>query len=121
MKDKSPSEGEQFIIDFLKWNRIKFKREVKINSLKGDTKSFRDRIRYKEKSMVYRQNRIPCIFIYPENLGIITYVFDKRMIDVLKQFDLKWQFSSLDSKGFYMTVEMSSLSAFSPFCFGGVF
>ena len=28
---------------------------------------------------VYRLNKIPCVYLFPENLGIIKYVFDKRI------------------------------------------
>ncbi|CAN0379719.1 unnamed protein product, partial [Ectocarpus sp. 4 AP-2014] len=35
--------------------------------------------------------RIPCIYIYPENLGIIEFSFSVRLTNVLKYHNLKKQ------------------------------
>ena len=35
------SEGEQFIIDYLRQEKIKYETQVKIESLRGDSKYFR--------------------------------------------------------------------------------
>ncbi len=40
---------------------------------------------------VYSLNKIPCIYLYPENLGIFEYIFHKRMIKELEQHNLKFQ------------------------------
>lgn len=42
-------------------------------------------IRYKEKKKVYSMNDIPCIYLYPENLGIIEYTLDFRIKTELKK------------------------------------
>lgn len=38
---------------------------------------------------IYKLNSIPCVYIYPENLGIIKYIFDKRIQVVLSNPSLK--------------------------------
>lgn len=95
-----PSEGEEFIADFMKYYGIKFKSQKELFNLKNDTKSYRipdfyltdykiyleynGRYRdkhkhYTEKSEVYKQNQIPCIHIYPDNLGVLDFILDKRL------------------------------------------
>lgn len=117
MQKKEPniSEGEEFIFDYLKANEIAFEPQQKIHGLKGDTASHRiadfylkkygiyieflgqwnhgdeHRARYKIKRDVYFKNKIPCIYLYPENLGILDYVFKKRILTELKKHDLKQQ------------------------------
>lgn len=89
-------------MDFLKELGIKFIRDYKITGLKGDTKHFRladfylpkfdayiefyglwsKNVKdddYKLKKVVYRNNGIACVYLYPENLGVIHYSFDKRL------------------------------------------
>jgi hypothetical protein len=44
-----------------------------------------DRVRYRVKKEVYRKNNLPCIYLYPENLGIIGFVFTKRLIVELQK------------------------------------
>tara|TARA_R110002126_G_scaffold39767_1_gene117572 strand:+ start:35409 stop:35993 length:585 start_codon:yes stop_codon:yes gene_type:complete len=107
---KDPSEGELFISEYLKFKNISFKREVRLNNLKYDAdfkyrdadfflKNYgvyiefngrwnntkEDRVRYRNKKEVYSKNNIPCIYLYPENLGIIDFVFTKRLIVELKK------------------------------------
>jgi len=112
-KIKKLSEGENFISDYLRSEKIKFDTQVRIYDLKNDTKKYRDadfylpnlkvyiefngmwnvskedRERYRLKKKVYFTNNIPCIYLYPENLGIIDYCFSKRLVDVLKKDNLK--------------------------------
>lgn len=112
-RDYSPSEGELFIADYLQRQNIKFEHESAIVNLINDSKKHRiadfylpnykcyvefyglwnnkkeDRIRYSEKKSVFDQNKIPCVYLYPENLGIIEFVFPKRMRKVLKNHGLK--------------------------------
>jgi hypothetical protein len=107
-----PSEGEIFIREFLADEGIKVETEVRLPPLKNDSKSFRiadfylpgykvyieflgrwnrseeDRNKYKEKIKVYEQNRIPCMFIYPENLGIIHYTFRYRLRQILRKHNM---------------------------------
>ncbi|MFH1399386.1 MAG: hypothetical protein ABIG95_04725 [Candidatus Woesearchaeota archaeon] len=96
-----PSEGEEFIKEFLEEKGISFEEQKKIH-LEGDSYSCRyvdfylpfyevyieflgrqnnqkDRERYLEKKIVYAKNTVPCIYIYPENLGILKFIFRKRL------------------------------------------
>jgi hypothetical protein len=112
---KSPTEGEEFIRMFLDENGIKYITQHDLLNLKDDYKQYRiadfylprlktciefngywnvseeSKQRYREKMKVYAANNIPCIYLYPENLGILSYVFHKRMIKELKCHDLKFQ------------------------------
>lgn len=106
------TEGEEFIADFLRSENIEFEFQKKITTLSGDSKGFRiadfylpkykvyiefngqwnsdnHKNRYKEKTKIYKENNIPCVYLYPENLGIIEYIFHKRLVDVLKKYNLK--------------------------------
>ena len=106
------SEGEEFISDFLDFENISFESEVKVPNLVGDSKEHRradfylpkykvyieflglwnvdsHKERYREKKKVFKNNSIPCIYLYPENLGIIEYIFHKRLIEELKSYKLK--------------------------------
>jgi hypothetical protein len=98
-KKREPSKGELFIEDYLAESRIEYKEEFRINDLKEDTSEYRiadfylpklgfcveyfgmynnskkDRERYVFKRNLYIKNRKPTIFIYPEDLGILDYVF----------------------------------------------
>jgi len=110
MKKNPRSEGEELIEDFLFNADIKFEVEKKIENLSGDTKAFRladfylpkyqvyleflgkwneieKRAGYNEKKEVYRKNGIPCIYIYPDNLGPIDWFFKNRLRTVLLQFN----------------------------------
>lgn len=102
------SEGEKFIEEYFLDENIQYEAQKKIY-LKGDSKSYRvadfylpkydvfveffgkwnesadERARYREKKDVYFRNRIPCVFLYPENLGIIEHVFPLRIRKVLSQ------------------------------------
>lgn len=110
---KKPSEGEEFIKDFLDSERIRYIHEKRIENLKGDTASFRDadfyltdykvyieffgqwnsgeehRNRYRAKKSIYSTNKIPCVYLYAENLGIIDYIFHKRLTTELIKHNLK--------------------------------
>lgn len=122
-KIKDPSEGELFISEYLKFKNISFEREVRLHNLKFDddfkyrdadfflnkygvyiefngrwNNTKEDRVRYRVKKEVYRKNNIPCVYLYPENLGILDFVFTKRlivefqkksMIKQLRKFQLK--------------------------------
>lgn len=107
------SEAEGFIAEFFKSEGIKFKYETKLSDLKGDTKSYRipdfylpryktyveffgqwgvnehHTKRYIEKKDIYARNNVPCVYIYPENLGFIEYAFNYRLKKELKKYSLK--------------------------------
>jgi hypothetical protein len=123
---KEPSEGELFISEYLKAKDISFKREVRLNNLKFDenfkyrdadfflkkygvyiefygrwNNSKEDRVRYRGKKEVYWKNNLPCIYLYPENLGIIDFVFTKRLIVELKNKSLIKQLRLFQLKRFW--------------------
>jgi hypothetical protein len=106
---KDPSTEEQFLIDFFESKSIKFEFEkYRLNNLIGDEKNYRVpdfyltkykiyveyfglynstkeiRAAYDYKAKLYINNHIPTIILYPHELGIIEYIFHKRMIKVLK-------------------------------------
>jgi hypothetical protein len=106
------SEGEEFIKLFLEKSNITYRTEEPITGLQNDSKNIRyadfylpkyqvyieyfgqfnvenQKARYQEKRKVYIENQIPCVLIYPENLGILGYVFKKRMLFVLKKYKLE--------------------------------
>lgn len=126
------SEGEEIIEMYLDDQGIKYQREVEITGLRGDTKSVRradfylprykvyleflgewntpkGREEYHIKKDVYKNNNIPCIYIYPENLGILDFIFRKRLQKELeKRPELKWQrlrhqLRKIKEKGFLAT------------------
>ena len=114
MYKNSDSDGEELIKEFLQETDIKFKREKKVTNLKGDYKPYRtadfylpqygvyveffglwsierSRKDYQKKRDIYEKNKIPCIFLYPDNLGILNFIFIRRLKNVLKKYDMKWQ------------------------------
>lgn len=106
-----PSEGEQFLADFFDSYGIEYELEKRIENLKHDTKKYRTadfylpnykvyveffglwnntgNDEYRMKKEAYRRNNIPCVYLYPENLGIIGYTFDKRIQSVLNKHEMK--------------------------------
>ena len=42
---------------------------------------------YKEKLRVYRQNSIPCVPLWPDNLGTMEYIFPMRARIELKKYN----------------------------------
>lgn len=109
------TKGEKIIEFFLDDEGISFKKEEEIHGLKDDYREFRKadfflpkykvyieflgkwadqavREEYNRKKDVYSQNRIPCIYIYPDNLGTLKYLFYMRLADELKKYpELKCQ------------------------------
>jgi hypothetical protein len=108
-ESKELSEGEEFIEEFFLDEGIKYEVQKKITNLTGDSKSFREadfyipkfniyveffglwnvseaeKERYREKKRVYYANKIPCIYLYPENLGFLKYAFNYRVKQELKR------------------------------------
>tara|TARA_R110000868_G_scaffold113428_3_gene304450 strand:+ start:543 stop:1118 length:576 start_codon:yes stop_codon:yes gene_type:complete len=108
-KKHESSEGEAFLEDYFRGEGITFEAEKPIVGLRNDSKTYRkadfylpkldiyveflgmwnntkeDRERYREKKEVYFMNSIPCIYIYPENLGIIEFTFPRRAMQALKK------------------------------------
>lgn len=114
-KDFESSPGEELIAEILKEKGIKFEKEKKISNLKDDYADYRiadfylprykvyieflgkwneeeARIKYNRKRKIYEKNRIPCIYIYPDNLGIFDFIFTRRLKEELKKYpELKFQ------------------------------
>lgn len=99
---QEPTEGEKIIEYFLEDENIKYVTEKEIKGLKDDSLSFRKadfylpkykvyveflgewskpegKARYIKKMEVYKENRIPCIYIYPDNMGTLKYLFYMRL------------------------------------------
>lgn len=111
--EKGMSEGEEFIRDFLDEQGITWKSEKELRNLKGDSKSFRvadfylpkfglyieflghwntnaeHRLRYTEKMRTYYQNGVPCVYLFPENLGTLEHSFRRRSRIVLTRFGMR--------------------------------
>jgi len=108
----TPSEGEVFLAEYFRGEGISFTTEKEIVGLTADSKKYRkadfyldkfnlyvefygrwnnskeDRERYREKKKVYYGNNVPCVFIYPENLGIIEFSFPRRAIKAFKDHNM---------------------------------
>ena len=116
MKKKfSSSEGEELIGEFLEEKGIKFEPEKKVPNLKEDYADYRvadfylpeyktyieffgrwniekNKVKYQKKKEIYEKNNIPCVYLYPDNLGILEFIFRKRIRNVLKKHpELKFQ------------------------------
>lgn len=107
-QQKANTEGELYIKDFFREAGIRYKQQETIRNLSHDVKGHRVadfflpsydayveflghwntseeyREQYRMKKKVYRQNKIPCVFLYPENLGYIHFVFDHRLMEALE-------------------------------------
>lgn len=107
------SEGEEYIYQYLFEEDISFNVQEKIENLKGDKKQYRradfylnkfniyieffgnwqtseeHKERYREKRKVYEKNRIACIYIYPENLGVLDFTFHYRVKKELLKYGMK--------------------------------
>ena len=113
--EHEPTEGEKIIGFFLDDEGIKFRRYEKIYNLEDDSKDHReadfylpkykvylefegqwnnekDKERYKEKKVVYKKNNIPCIYIYPDNLATLKYLFYMRLKGIFKEYPTKLKF-----------------------------
>lgn len=45
---------------------------------------------YKEKKRIYKENNIPCIYIWPNNLGIFNWIFKERLRAVFMEQKRNW-------------------------------
>ena len=125
MENKETS-GEDLIADFLEEKGIKFKRYQKIPTLQNDDKYFREsdfylpdydvymeflgqwndtqqRNRYRQKMAVYHKNNIGCIYLWPDNLGTLEWMFQRRLREVLLKYNrlatlLKFEFNNYFSE-----------------------
>ncbi len=108
------SDGEELIEEYFDAEGIEFKPEVKIENLKGDKIPYRkadfylpqyktyveffgrwntehNREKYNEKKRIYAENKIPCVYLYPDNLGILSFIFKRRLKMELKKHNMKLQ------------------------------
>jgi len=106
------TEGEEYIEEFFQSEKIKYRTQQPIDGLINDSKNHRiadfylpkykvyieyfgqwnvenHKERYREKRKVYLDNKIPCVLLYPENLGLLRYIFEKRMVYILKRYKLE--------------------------------
>jgi hypothetical protein len=108
MSTKYPtSPGEEAIEEFLQEKGINFEREKKIPKLKDDYADYRvadfylprykvyveflgkwdseeGRAKYQKKKEIYKKNNIPCVYLYPDNFGILDVILRRRLRDTLK-------------------------------------
>jgi hypothetical protein len=118
------TEGEEYIRDYFEEENITYRAEQIIEGLTNDSKAYRradfylpkyrvyveyfgqwnnenHKERYREKRQTYIANKIPCVLLYPENLGILDHVFKKRLLYVLEKYHLEKQLNKFRWKLFF--------------------
>ncbi len=109
IQQRADTEGERYIKEFFREAGIRYEPQKIIRNLSYDTKAHRVadfylpkydvyveffgnwntgedyKATYREKKRVYKQNQIPCVFIYPENLGYLEFAFDNRIMKALEE------------------------------------
>ncbi len=109
LKMTANTEGEICIKEFLTEIGMKYQQQEVIRGLPFDNKTYRVadfylikyqiyveflgnwntneifRQEYKDKMESYKKNRIPCIYLYPENLGCLEFILDYRLMETLKE------------------------------------
>lgn len=107
------SEGEEYIAEYFDAIEMEYRRQHVIENLDDKYANYRkadfylpkykvmvefaggwnrgedERIRYRKKKEVYKSNNIPCIWLYPDNLGVLHYIFHKRLEAVLGKHGLE--------------------------------
>jgi len=107
-KNQKMSEGEEVIKEFLDEEDIRYEFQKIVKDLKGDKKEFRiadfflpkykvyleffgnwntsdkQKERYREKKRIFKENKIPCVYLYPENLGILDRILRRRIKKALQ-------------------------------------
>ncbi|MCB0479394.1 MAG: hypothetical protein KDC84_14590 [Crocinitomicaceae bacterium] len=102
------SEGEEYIAQYLDLIGLQYNKQVEIHNLKYDEKQFRvadfkipslslyieydgywhlDKDKDMDKKEIYDKNNIPCVYLYPENLGALEFFLDKRIQKTLKYYN----------------------------------
>ena len=108
------TEGEEIIARFLDDLDIKWEL-ITITNLQSDNSAYRkpdfylpkfdmcieffgrwntsekEKERYREKKRIYELNNIPCIYLYPENLGILAQLFFMRIEDEMEARKMKME------------------------------
>lgn len=101
------SEGEEYIAEYFDAIEIEYRRQHVIEGLDDEYANYRvadfylpgykvmvefagrwnrseeERERYRHKKEVFKGNGIACLWIYPDNLGVLHYIFHKRLESVL--------------------------------------
>ena len=113
MGKNEETAGEDLIADFLEEKGIQFKRYPELPKLTEDNKFFRKpdfylpgykvyieflgqwnypehKKRYKQKMAVYHKNNIPCVYLWPDNLGTLDWMLRRRLREVLLKYNKKW-------------------------------
>lgn len=113
MGDNEETAGEDLIADFFEEELIQHERYPELPKLDGDTKWFRKpdfylpeykvyveflgqwnnlehQKRYRHKMDVYRNNKIPCVYLWPDNLGTLDWMLRRRLREVLLKYNKKW-------------------------------
>lgn len=116
------TEGIEVLKDFFSSERIKFEENVDLK-LEGDVKKFRRadfflpkygvyveyfgrwneesyRKEYKKKRESYKKNKVPCVYLFPDNLGILNFLFKTRIRKVMKKNNLKNELFMYNLKDF---------------------
>ncbi len=110
---KEISEGEDYLVEYFDAIKMEYRQQHIIEGLEDRYAGFRvadfylpkykvmvefagrwnrsdeERARYRHKKTVYQANGIPCIWIYPDNLGVLHYIFHKRLENVLGRHSLE--------------------------------
>ena len=113
-RDRVLEEGERIIKMFFDNEGIRNRCQVYVYNLKFDTSSYRvpdfylprykmfvefkgkwrdkeQNIEYKIKEEVYRRNKIPCVLLYPDNLGTLEYIFHYRILKELHENEMTYR------------------------------
>jgi len=126
MEKNEESAGEDLIEDFLEEKAIEFKKQPKILILDNGIRTYRKadfflqqykvyieflgewnkpegQKRYKQKMAIYHKNKIPCVYIWPDNLGTLDWMLKRRMREVLLKYNktfylLKFEFQDFMEK-----------------------
>lgn len=113
MNNNERTAGEDLIADFLEEKGIQFKRYPELPKLNDDTKGFRKpdfylpeykvyveflgqwdnpehQKRYRQKMAVYYKNKIPCVYLWPDNLGTLDWMLKRRLRETLLKYNKRW-------------------------------
>jgi hypothetical protein len=107
------SEGEDYIAEYFDAIGIKYEEQYLLGSVSDEFHNYRvadfylpkykivvefagrwnrskqERERYNAKKAIYKKNNVACIWIYPDNLGIIHFIFHSRLEQAMKDNGLK--------------------------------
>jgi|SRR3989344_74227 len=113
MDNNEETVGEDLIADFFEEKGIKAKRYPTLPRLDDDAKWFRKpdfylpeykvyveflgqwdkpehQKRYKQKMAVYHKNKIPCVYLWSDNLGTLDWILRRRLREVLLKYNKRW-------------------------------